>query len=154
MPSLQALRAPSPPIRHCRTGQLPSNFSGGIRSTLHRRGGGFRGFDQVIPEFPCAPRQVGQDAALVPAFVVFLALIDILRAVFEHVVNETRQFPGGRRDRFGRAETALQAPEERAECLLAVMQAARGQPQHGRRAVGGCFGAAVQHLAARDLVAG
>ena len=56
-------------------------------------------------------------------------LVDVLRAKFEHAVDQTGKFVGHRGDGFGRAKAGSEAPIVGAQGTLTVPQILRGQAQ-------------------------
>ena len=110
--------------------------------------------DERVAELLSATRELGKDAAVVPALVVVLAAVDVFGAEPEHAVDEAGELVGGGGDGLGGAEPGLQAAVEGAEGGLAVVEGTGGQTRRRSRRGWPRVWSAVELLAAGDLVPG
>src|SRR5215469_8098833 len=127
-----------------------------VTSSRCRRGRGCGAVvhGEGIAELLSAAHEIGDDSALVAAFVVVLAAVDVVGAEAEHAVDQAGELVGGGGNGFGRAETSLQAAMEGPERGVAVVEGAGGEAERGSRAARGGFGAAAALLAAGEVAAG
>ena len=118
--------------------QFGSEFGDGHQTEFELGGAPFKGFE---------------DTLAVLLLVVFGSNVDVFFSVFEHVVDDLRQFVGRRRDRFGGSQSGFHATVECAKGTIRTGKRLGGQSQNARGPVGAGSGFAADQTASGFLVA-